>query len=226
MSANRQHQEGGRSRDRFEDYVPVAERVERFYERYPDGRITTAIAQHDLETGFVLMRAEVFRTPDDAQPAATGHAYEVRGESHVNRTSYVENCETSCVGRALALLGFEIKRGVASREEMQKAARGDLRAVGGGGKAAAPAPAKADGGAGGKGKVVRLTDLHRKIRDWRKKIMDAGVETESVLNDMLGGYGCAVVEELDQKQALDYGKALKEMFDKHEARQAAAPDDY
>ena len=111
------------SRDRFEDYVPVAERLERFYERYPDGRITTAIVQHDLDTGFVLMRAEVYRTPDDAQPAATGHAFEVRGESYVNKTSYIENAETSSVGRALAMLGFEVKRGIASREELQKTAR-------------------------------------------------------------------------------------------------------
>ena len=111
------------SRDRFEDYVPVAERLERFYERYPEGRICTSIVQHDLETGFVLMRAEVYRTPDDAQPAATGHAFEVRGESYVNKTSYVENAETSSVGRALAMLGFEVKRGIASREELQKTAR-------------------------------------------------------------------------------------------------------
>lgn len=111
------------SRDRFEDYVPVSERLERFYERFPDGRITTAIVEHNLESGFVLMRAEVFRNADDAQPAATGHAFEVRGESYVNKTSYIENAETSSVGRALALLGFEVKRGVASREEIQKAAR-------------------------------------------------------------------------------------------------------
>lgn len=113
----------GPTRDRFEDYVPVAERLERFYERYPDGRITTAIVQHDLETGFVLMRAEVYRGPDDAQPASTGHAFEVRGDSYVNKTSYVENAETSSVGRALAMLGFEVKRGIASREELQKTAR-------------------------------------------------------------------------------------------------------
>jgi hypothetical protein len=111
------------TRDRFEDYVPVAERLEKFYERFPNGRITTAIVEHNLETGFVLIRAEVFRTQDDAQPAATGHAFEVRGESYVNKTSYIENAETSSVGRALALLGFEVKRGIASREELQKTAR-------------------------------------------------------------------------------------------------------
>lgn len=111
------------TRDRFEDYVPVAERLEKFYERFPDGRITTAIVEHNLESGFVLMRAEVYRSPDDAAPAATGHAFEVRGESYVNKTSYIENAETSSVGRALAMLGFEVKRGIASREELQKTAR-------------------------------------------------------------------------------------------------------
>ena len=109
--------------DRFDGYIPVAERVEKFYERFPQGRILTQIIQHDVESGFVLMRAEVFRAPDDAQPAASGHAFEVRSESYVNKTSYIENCETGCVGRALALLGFEVKRGIASREEAEKAVR-------------------------------------------------------------------------------------------------------
>jgi len=107
----------------LDEYVTVHERVERFYAKYPQGRITTTILEHNAETGFVLMRAEVFRDPDDAQPAATGHAYELRSSGHVQQGSYVEVCETSSVGRALALLGFEVKRGIASREEMQKAAR-------------------------------------------------------------------------------------------------------
>lgn len=109
--------------DRFEDYVPVAERLERFYERFPDGRVITHILEHDREAGFILIRAEVYRNPDDALPAATGHAFEVRGESYVNKTSYVENCETGACGRALALLGFEVKRGIASREELEKTSR-------------------------------------------------------------------------------------------------------
>jgi hypothetical protein len=109
--------------DRFEDYVPVAERLERFYERFPDGRVITHIIEHSSESGFVLMRAEIYRSPDDAQPAATGHAFEVRGESYVNKTSYIENCETGAVGRALALLGFEVRRGIASREELEKTSR-------------------------------------------------------------------------------------------------------
>ena len=107
----------------IDEYVTVHERVERFYAKYPQGRITTSILEHNAETGFVLMRAEVYRDGDDALPAATGHAYELRSSGHVQQGSYVEVCETSSVGRALALLGFEVKRGIASREEMQKAAR-------------------------------------------------------------------------------------------------------
>lgn len=107
----------------LDNYVTVAERVGSFYNSYPQGRILTSIVQHDADSGFILMRAEVFRAIDDAQPAATGHAYEVRGESFVNKSSYIENAETSAVGRALALLGFEVKRGIASREEFEKVAR-------------------------------------------------------------------------------------------------------
>lgn len=107
----------------LDSYVTVAERIAAFYQSYPTGRICTQILEHNEESGFILMRAEVFRSTDDAQPSATGHAFEVRGDGYVNRTSYIENAETSAVGRSLALLGFEVRRGIASREEMEKAAR-------------------------------------------------------------------------------------------------------
>lgn len=107
----------------LDSYVTVAERIAAFYQSYPTGRICTQILEHNEESGFILMRAEVFRSTDDAQPSATGHAFEVRGDGYVNRTSYIENAETSAVGRALALLGFEVRRGIASREEMEKAGR-------------------------------------------------------------------------------------------------------
>lgn len=107
----------------IQDYVTVAERIEKFYERFPDGRIVTHIVEHDAERGFILMRAEVYRHPDDAQPSATGHAYEYRDAGYVQKTSYIEVCETSACGRALALCGFEVKRGIASREEMDKQSR-------------------------------------------------------------------------------------------------------
>ncbi|HKG13912.1 MAG TPA: hypothetical protein VKB12_11250 [Pyrinomonadaceae bacterium] len=115
-----------------DEYITVHERIEKFYAKFPQGRILTSIVEHNEETGFILMRAEVYRASDDALPAATGHAYELRSAGHVQAGSYVEVCETSSVGRALALLGFEVRRGVASREEVIRGARKQ--------QAAAPAP--------------------------------------------------------------------------------------
>src|ERR687889_534918 len=106
-----------------DEYITVHERIEKFYAKFPQGRILTSIVEHNEETGFILMRAEVYREPDETLPAATGHAYELRSAGHVQAGSYVEVCETSSVGRALALLGFEVRRGVASREEVIRGAK-------------------------------------------------------------------------------------------------------
>lgn len=106
----------------LENYVPVHERIEKFYSANPNGRINTSIERID-ETGLVVFKAAAFRERDDAEPSATGHAYELAGSSYINKTSYIENCETSAIGRALANLGIEVSRGIASREEMQKVER-------------------------------------------------------------------------------------------------------
>lgn len=117
--AQNQNQRG----NQLDNYVPVAERVDKFYQRFPEGRILTSIVEHDRESGFVLVRAEVYRTPDDVSPAATGHAYEYKDAGYVQKSSYIETGETSAIGRALAFLNFETKRGIASREEVEKAMR-------------------------------------------------------------------------------------------------------
>lgn len=103
----------------LKNYVPVNERIERFYEEYPEGRIITDIVRWEGET--VVVRADVYRDSTDETPATTGHAYETEGSSWINSGNALENCETSAVGRALAFLGFEIKRSVAAREEVARA---------------------------------------------------------------------------------------------------------
>ncbi|KRQ86023.1 hypothetical protein ABG79_02155 [Caloramator mitchellensis] len=100
------------------DYIEVNERIIKFYEKYPEGSIQTEILK--WENGLILMRAYAYRHPDDIRPAIA-HAYEKEDSSYINKTSVVENCETSAVGRALALLGFEVKKAVASKEEVQRA---------------------------------------------------------------------------------------------------------
>jgi hypothetical protein len=127
-----------------DEYITVHERIEKFYAKFPQGRIITAIVEHNAETGFVLVRAEIFREPDDALPAATGHAYELRSAGHVQQGSYVEVGETSAVGRALALLGFEVRRGVASREEVERSARKQAAVAAKSAEKPAPPPQRAD----------------------------------------------------------------------------------
>lgn len=104
----------------LDDYVPVSERITQFYAEHPEGSLRSEIITIDDKR--VVMRAFAFRTPDDPAPAV-GHAEELRGDGPVNKTSAVENCETSAWGRAIAALGFEVKRGIASREEMQAVER-------------------------------------------------------------------------------------------------------
>lgn len=122
----------------LDNYVPVAERLALFYEAHPDGRIVTNIIEHDREKGFVLIQAFVYRGPEDVV-AATGHAYEVKNDSHVNKTSYIENCETGAVGRALANLGLETKRNGQPRQQQRQPARAPQTAA----KAAQPKPSPA-----------------------------------------------------------------------------------
>jgi hypothetical protein len=103
----------------LKDYVTVNERIMKFYELHPDGRIIPELIS--WENGVIVIKTSVYRNALDHIPAAVGHAYEKEGSSFINKTSALENCETSSVGRALALLGLEIKKSVASFEEVANA---------------------------------------------------------------------------------------------------------
>lgn len=98
-------------------YAQVHSKVQGFREMFPEGRIVTEKLSDDgTRCDFVA------RVYDGEALLATGHAYEVRtGGGPVNKTSYVENCETSAVGRALAFLGIGSDTGIASAEEVYTA---------------------------------------------------------------------------------------------------------
>ena len=112
-------QQGNKSDDRLKDYIQVNDRIMAFWKEHPNGRIHTEIVS--WQDGVLIMRAFVWKNMNDVQPAAIGHAYEKEGSSYINNGSILENCETSVVGRALAIMGYEIKRSVASREEVANA---------------------------------------------------------------------------------------------------------
>ena len=83
---------------------------------YPTGTIETEMVSN--ENGVAIFRADVY---DGDRLLATGTAYEKENSSFINKTSYIENCETSAVGRALGMAGFGIDVSVASAEEVQNA---------------------------------------------------------------------------------------------------------
>ncbi len=98
------------------DYIPVNERIKEFWKRYPDGNIITTLISN--ENGVCVFKAEIY-VNDERK--ATGHAYEKETSSFINKTSYIENCETSAVGRALGILGIGIDVSIASAEEVDNA---------------------------------------------------------------------------------------------------------
>ena len=90
------------------DYATVAERITAFYGAFPFGRIVTELT--DRTERQVTFRAAVYRSADEAHPAATGWASEREGDGDVNAVACLENAETSAIGRALANLGFSASR--------------------------------------------------------------------------------------------------------------------
>jgi len=117
----------------LEDYETVEERIKRFYDKYEDGRITTewqsSYAVDGESPNIWVLKASVFLTAGDQAnnlPKATGYAFEVDGGVGANKTAAMENAETSAIGRSLANMGMSGNKR-ASREEMQKVARGESK---------------------------------------------------------------------------------------------------
>lgn len=98
-------------------YAEVNQRIKAFRMLYPNGSISTSI--ESLENGVVVMKAVV--KDEEEHVLGTGYAYEKESSTFINKTSFIENCETSAVGRALGMLGIGIDTSVASYEEVQNA---------------------------------------------------------------------------------------------------------
>lgn len=114
------------------DYAEVNQRIKAFRMLYPTGTIETEMLSN--ENGVCVFKASVFIPEYDEEAKSngvyivnhnrllgTGTAYEKENSTFINKTSYIENCETSAVGRALAMCGFGIDTSIASAEEVQNA---------------------------------------------------------------------------------------------------------
>ena len=107
------------------EYVQVNERIGYFHsqKKYDKWGIETIKIKDEVcqikKDRLVQFRAVIF--DENKMIRATGHAEEYMGSSYINKTSFIENCETSAIGRALGLLGIGIDTSVASAEEVSNA---------------------------------------------------------------------------------------------------------
>lgn len=104
------------------EYVMVNDRVQGFRKLFPEGTIKTELVNY-IPDDYCVMKASVYSyDEDEIYLLATGYAQETVGKNqNINRTSMLENCETSAVGRALGFLGIGSVDSIASMDEMNKA---------------------------------------------------------------------------------------------------------
>tara|TARA_R100001443_G_scaffold3198_1_gene10153 strand:- start:16898 stop:17398 length:501 start_codon:yes stop_codon:yes gene_type:complete len=99
------------------EYVEVNERLKYFRANFKGFSLETNIIELDSEN--CVIKAQIKN--DQGMTVATGHAQEMKSSSFINKTSFVENCETSAWGRALANFGIGIDSSVASADEVDMA---------------------------------------------------------------------------------------------------------
>jgi len=101
-------------------YVLVSDRILYFNETYPNGSIQTKLVSAP-DADRVVIRAKVTPDTDKPQRYFTDYSQALWGDGYINKTSAIENCSTSAVGRCLAYLGIGVIDSVASVDEINKA---------------------------------------------------------------------------------------------------------
>jgi hypothetical protein len=160
-------------------YAEVNQRIKAFRMVYPNGTINTELLSN--ENGVCVFKASVYDNEEDTLLLGTGHAYEKESSSFINKTSYIENCETSAVGRALAMAGFGIDTSIASAEEVGNAINNQQ--------------SKEDVLKGAKAKTEVLKILNSKSPEYVKNVLDH--------------YGIKEIKEITVEIAEDFLKSTK-----------------
>jgi hypothetical protein len=199
---------------RGKSYETVASRIKRFRYDHPNGSIKTDMSSDDKS---VVCQAEI-SIPVADQPTnqhlADGSAEEIRGSSQINETSAVENCETSAIGRALGIAGYDASgNSVATADEVSNAIhqqnnqpKQQAMKQAYGGQPQAPAPAQAEHTPGPDGKIVATytptqvesVELKRKSdgRPFTKYIVHCGDGTKlTTLNGTMAECASAAINQ-------------------------------
>lgn len=169
------------------EYATVSERINAFRTMCPNGAIETDIVEHtaDLDGAMVVTMKATVRD-ETGFIIATGHAYEKESSSYINKTSYIENCETSAIGRALGSLGLGIEAGLASAEEMANAINQQM-----------------NGPEVEELKDKKITKTHRQALEMKAKDVDVDISA------ILRRYEVDSIEELTEAH---YGMAMNSLM--------------
>ena len=197
------------ARPDLKDYVEVPDRIVKFYEKYPEGSLRSQIVVDDGRR--IVIKALAYRSPDDKHPG-TGHAEEIRGDGPVNKTSAVENCETSAWGRAIVSVGILAKgEKVASKEEVEIA----LAKERDGRTLADLSDKELEDATGGK---VLITDDQR--ARFNKACEALGWSSDDLAKYLKAELNCDDIDDLGKSDAEAVLKTLREKV--RESRKAAA----
>lgn len=99
-------------------YKEVSERVQDFFAKHPDGSLQSEMVPAP-GSGFVVVKAYAYRTPDDPTPGV-GWAWEpVPGKTPYTKDSELMNAETSAWGRAIIAVGASTAKRIASADEVR-----------------------------------------------------------------------------------------------------------
>ena len=104
------------------NYETVEDRLKVFWKDYPEGRIETEVVHITDDGTCVTIKSAIYKEINDTNPVATGIAQETKGQGgFANADAWMENCETSSIGRALANWKYQgNNKPRPSKEEMSK----------------------------------------------------------------------------------------------------------
>lgn len=161
------------------DYIDVAQRVNEFFRRYPEASIQCdpAAVQVIGDRAFISVIARAYRTPDDERPGIAQAWEPFPGKTNFTRDSEAMNAETSAIGRALAALGVETKRSMATKNDVERR-RAEAAAAAGSGEAPAAAAKPKRSTSGNRN---QNDPVDRESGTWRK--LQAGLAEWQKAND-------------------------------------------
>jgi hypothetical protein len=182
----------------LDNYVEVNERIVEFYKRYPNGSLQSEyvpVSSPDL----VVVKAYAYRTPDDPRPGMGLASEPFPGKTPYTKDSELMNAETSAWGRALAALGFEVKRAIASREEVRNRT------------AEEDEDANVQSPSNGKGKAAAARTLAQSAQETYAQLVEAKgkKEADQMVKMKLAELDVASLDEMTAEQAKDFHSFLK-----------------